>query len=45
LFRGACDDEAVFAPLAAPLFELHRRLKSAFDPQAILNPGRMYEGL
>jgi len=35
----------VFTPLAAPLLALHRRLKHAFDPQGVLNPGRMYEGL
>jgi FAD/FMN-containing dehydrogenase len=23
----------------------HRRLKTAFDPAGILNPGRMYAGL
>ncbi len=45
LFRGATDDEAVFAPLPHPLFELHRRLKAAFDPAGVFNPGRMFEGL
>jgi glycolate oxidase FAD binding subunit len=45
LFRGARADEEVFAPLPQPLFELHRRLKAAFDPERILNPGRMYAGL
>ena len=45
LFRGAEPGEAVFTPLAAPLLALHRRLKHAFDPQGVLNPGRMYEGL
>jgi len=45
LFRGARGGEEVFTPLAAPLFELHRRLKNAFDPLGVLNPGRMYEGL
>jgi glycolate oxidase FAD binding subunit len=43
LFRGAGPDEAVFTPLAPPLLTLHRRLKSAFDPAGIFNPGRMYE--
>lgn len=32
----------VFQPLAAPLAILARNLKSAFDPSAIFNPGRMY---
>lgn len=45
LFRGARADEDVFSPLPRTLFELHRRLKAAFDPMSILNPGRMYAGL
>ena len=45
LFRGAADGEAVFAPLPRPLFELHRRLKAAFDPAGVFNPGRMYKDL
>jgi len=45
LFRGARDGETVFTPLPRPLFELHRRLKAAFDPAGIFNPGRLYEGL
>jgi len=43
LFRGAQDQ--VFQPLAKPLFNLHRRIKAALDPQGLFNPGRMYEGL
>ena len=34
--------EGAFAPLAPGLLALHRRLKKAFDPRAILNPGRLY---
>ena len=45
LFRGAGAGEAAFQPLAPAMLALHRRLKSAFDPAGILNPGRMYEGL
>ncbi len=45
LFRGAQPGEAVFSPLTAPLFELHKRLKTVFDPAGVLNPGRLYEGL
>lgn len=45
LFRGAAPDEAVFTPLPAPLLALHQRLKAAFDPAGIFNPGRMYQEL
>ncbi|MGE0259989.1 MAG: glycolate oxidase subunit GlcE [Alphaproteobacteria bacterium] len=33
---------AVFEPQPAPLAALSRRVKEAFDPAHILNPGRMY---
>jgi glycolate oxidase FAD binding subunit len=39
--RGAV---AVFEPQPAPLAALSRRVKDAFDPAHILNPGRMVEG-
>ncbi len=42
LFRGGDRNGEVFHPLAAPVAALHRRLKHAFDPKGILNPGRMY---
>jgi glycolate oxidase FAD binding subunit len=35
----------VFQPLEAGLDTLARRLKAAFDPAGILNPGRMYAGM
>jgi glycolate oxidase FAD binding subunit len=35
----------VFQPLEAGLDRLSRRLKTAFDPAGILNPGRMYPGI
>ncbi len=41
----AADDEPMFHPLSDGLWQLHRRLKAAFDPDGILNPGRMYRGL
>ena len=34
----------VFEPQAPPLAALSRRVKEAFDPAHILNPGRMIEG-
>jgi glycolate oxidase FAD binding subunit len=35
----------VFQPLEAVVERMSRRLKTAFDPAGILNPGRMYAGL
>lgn len=35
----------IFQPLAPGLLALHRRLKAAFDPAGILNPGRLYAEL
>ena len=43
--RGDADDGTtgdVFAPLPAPMRDLHRAVKRVFDPAGILNPGRMY---
>jgi len=34
-----------FQPQAAPLRALSARLKTSFDPKAVLNPGRMYAGI
>ena len=36
---------AVFDPEPPPLAALTRRIKEAFDPAGILNPGRMHEGI
>jgi glycolate oxidase FAD binding subunit len=33
----------VFEPVAGALAALMARVKSAFDPRSILNPGRMYK--
>ncbi|MBZ8139867.1 glycolate oxidase subunit GlcE [Rubrivivax gelatinosus] len=38
-------DEPVFTPLAPVLASLHQRLKDAFDPDRIFNPGRLYPDL
>jgi glycolate oxidase FAD binding subunit len=45
LFRGGDRLAGVFQPLEPALFKIHRRLKEAFDPAGILNPGKMYRGL
>jgi len=45
LFRGGDRNGPIFQPLPDGLLTLHRRLKQAFDPKAILNPGRMYPEL
>lgn len=42
-YRGSRD--RVFQPLSPALLALHRRLKAAFDPKGILNPGRLYPEL
>lgn len=34
-----------FQPLKGPIFALHRRVKSAFDPRGVLNVGRMHDGI
>jgi glycolate oxidase FAD binding subunit len=45
LFRGGDKSAGVFQPLAPAMLKVHKRLKAAFDPAGILNPGRMYEDL
>jgi glycolate oxidase FAD binding subunit len=45
LFRGGEALKAsagVFQPLSPALQQIHRRLKAAFDPHGVFNPGRMY---
>jgi len=42
LWRGGDRDGNIFTPLPPALLALHRRLKEAFDPAGILNPGRLY---
>jgi glycolate oxidase FAD binding subunit len=42
LFRGQDKSAGVFQPLAPALMQIHRRLKAAFDPRGVLNPGRLY---
>lgn len=45
LFRGGDKSAGVFQPLAPAMLKVHKRLKDAFDPAGIFNPGRMYEEL
>jgi glycolate oxidase FAD binding subunit len=48
---GAAQDRVVagaghvLAPLSPTLLALHRRLKQAFDPDAVFNPGRLHPDL
>jgi glycolate oxidase FAD binding subunit len=48
LVRGSPDLRSrsdVFEPLAAPLMKVTAGIKASFDPDAILNPARMYPGV
>jgi glycolate oxidase FAD binding subunit len=45
LFRSHDKRESVFTALDPVAMALHRRLKAAFDPAGILNPGRLYAEL
>lgn len=45
LFRGGDRTGEVFHPLQPAVHAIHGRLKAAFDPAGIFNPGRMYEGI
>jgi glycolate oxidase FAD binding subunit len=42
LFRGGDKTAGVFQPLAPAVARIHERLKLAFDPAHIFNPGRMF---
>jgi glycolate oxidase FAD binding subunit len=44
-FRAHNGSTDIFAPLPAALLSVHRELKRTFDPEAILNPGRLYADL
>lgn len=44
LFRDRKDQDEVFQPLSPALHAVHKRIKHAFDPHGILNPGKLYAG-
>ncbi|MGH8269950.1 MAG: FAD-linked oxidase C-terminal domain-containing protein, partial [Steroidobacteraceae bacterium] len=37
--------EGPFQPLSGAMLAVHKRLKAAFDPSGILNPGRLHPDL
>ncbi|MEO5702728.1 MAG: glycolate oxidase subunit GlcE [Gammaproteobacteria bacterium] len=41
-YSGPQDGGDVFQPLSPALMALHKRIKTAFDPLGMLNPGRLY---
>lgn len=45
LFRGHDGKTEVFHPLPSAMWAMQKRLKAAFDPHGIFNPGRMYSEL
>ena len=44
-YTGRPEGEPFYAPLPAPLLALHRRVKAAFDPLGLFNPGALYPDL
>ena len=45
LSMGTCAVAERFHPLDPVNLQIHQRLKQAFDPRGLINPGRMYTGL
>ena len=43
--NGLSVSTEVFQPLPRPIFQLNYRVKQAFDPKSIFNPGRVYTGI
>ena len=42
IFRNGDRSLEVMAPVSSPIMKLQKKLKAMFDPDRILNPGRMY---
>jgi glycolate oxidase FAD binding subunit len=45
LVRALDKSHGAFTPATEPLMRIHRALKAGFDPDRILNPGRLYADL
>ena len=45
LVRANDKSPGAFARPSETLMQIHRRLKQAFDPQHLFNPGRLYADL
>jgi len=45
LFRGGDRNAEVFQPTTPALMAIHHKLKQAFDPDGLFNPGRLYAAL
>lgn len=45
LFKNATSSTDIFHPLSPGLLRVHKKLKHAFDPHNILNPGCLYKEL
>lgn len=45
VFNGGDREAEVFGMLETAMMKLHQKIKQAFDPNRIFNPGRMYKNL
>ena len=45
LFKGGDKEDEIFHPLSPALMSIHKKLKMVFDPDRILNKGRMYKDI